>query len=326
MTDKKRKFLYGSVPSRRLGLSYGVDIVPFKVCSLDCVYCQLGRTITKTTERKDYAPIDMVLAELKVALSENIQADFITIAGSGEPTLHTHLGMLIEGIKKITNTTVAILTNGSLLYRPDVRADCVKADVVIPSLDAGDEQTFQKINRPYGDISIENVISGLCQLRDEFSGQIWLEVFLIEDINTGDDQLTRMKEAIELIRPDKIHLNTAVRPTAEPNIKRLDAEQLQDIAIRLGPNCEVIADFSKTQNGISSLPGSQETILPVPIKGSKEAALLSMLKRRPCSLNDICAGLDIKHNEALKHISALQQRGLIHTETKDGNVFFKSSV
>ena len=326
MTENKKKYLYGPVPSRRLGRSYGIDIVPFKVCTLDCVYCQLGCTTEKTTERKDYAPIELILDELKEALAEGVEADFITIAGSGEPTLHMYLGRLIDGIKGITNTTVAVLTNGTLLYRPDVRTACAKADVVMPSLDAGDEQTFQKINRPIRDISIKNVIFGLCQLRKEYTGQIWLEVFFIESVNTSDEQIARIKKAIELIRPDKIHLNTAVRPTAEPHIKRLDAEQLQEIAGRLGPKCEVIADFSQTQQNIPSSLNVPETIRPHPSASSKEASLLSMLKRRPCSLNDICAGLNIKHNEAIKYLSNLQQTGLIHAETKDGNIFYTSSL
>ena len=323
VTDKK-KYLYGPVPSRRLRRSYGIDIVPFKVCTLDCVYCQLGKTIDKTTERKEYAPIDSVLTELKSALSENVEVDFITIAGSGEPTLHTHLGRLIDGIKKITNITTAILTNGTLFYRSDVRADCIKADVVMPSLDAGDNQTFKKINRPHSDISIENLIFGLSKLRDEFSGLIWLEVFLIDTINTGTEQITKIKEAIELIRPDKIHLNTAVRPTAEPDIRRLDARQLQEIAKYLGPNCEVIADFSQVRDDVSSPTDSQEVVTSHHKADATNSALLTMLKRRPCSLNDICACLNIKHNEALKFISDLQQRGLIRSEIKDGYTFFKS--
>jgi wyosine [tRNA(Phe)-imidazoG37] synthetase (radical SAM superfamily) len=322
---EKKTYLYGPVPSRRLGRSYGIDIVPFKICTLDCVYCQLGRTTEKTMERKDYAPVDSILAELKTALAENVEADFITIAGSGEPTLHAHLGQLIDGIKEITNISVAVLTNGTLLFRPDVRADCIKADVIMPSLDAGDEKTFAKINRPFRGITIENMISGLCQLREEYSGQLWLEVFFIEHVNTGAEQIASIKEAIGRIRPDKVHVNTAVRPTAEPGIRRLDARQLEDIAASLGPNCEVIADFSMTSDGTSPPDRTRETISLRDKAESQTMALLSMLKRRPCSLNDICAALGIKHNEALKHITTLQQRGLIRTETRNGNLFFKHS-
>ena len=175
--SEEQKYLYGPVPSRRLGLSLGVDIVPFKVCTLDCIYCQLGRTSEKTMERKDYVDVEAVLAELRAKLVEGLEADFITISGSGEPTLNAGLGQLIEGIKKITNIPVAVLTNGTLLTNQSVRADCARADVVMPSLDAGDDQTFRKVNRPHKDISIENLIAGLCAFRNEFAGQMWLEVF-----------------------------------------------------------------------------------------------------------------------------------------------------
>jgi wyosine [tRNA(Phe)-imidazoG37] synthetase (radical SAM superfamily) len=324
LTDKK-SYLYGPVPSRRLGLSCGIDIVPFKVCTLGCVYCQLGKTARTTTERKEYIPIEPVLAELKKALSEGLQADYITIAGSGEPTLNSRLGELIDGIKKLTNIPVAILTNGTLLYRQDVRTDCSKADVVMPSLDAGDEQTFQKINRPNGVISIEKLISGLCDFRKEFTGRIWLEVFFVEGINTADEQIAKIKDAIELTDPDKVHLNTAVRPTADLNITRVSAEKLRQIADRLGPKAEVVAEFSPAFSGILNESKIEDVPGHHSVMNRKTQALLSMLKRRPCSLNDICSGLGINHNEAIKSISNLQNRGIIQTEEKDGTVFFKIS-
>jgi wyosine [tRNA(Phe)-imidazoG37] synthetase (radical SAM superfamily) len=312
--DKKvaeeKKYLYGPVPSRRLGLSLGVDIMPFKVCTLDCIYCQLGKTSEKTIERKHYFDVEVVLAELKEKLVEGLGADFITIGGSGEPTLNAGLGRLIEGIKKITNIPVAVLTNGTLLTDKTVRADCARADVVVPSLDAGDEQTFRKINRPHKDISIENLIAGLCAFRNEFTGQMWLEVFFVEGFNTDSGQIGKIRDAIELIRPDKVQLNTAVRPAAEPGVKRLAAEKLQAIAKELGEKCEVVADFSRER-----YTGDIER---------KAEDVLSMLKRRPCSLNDICSGLGIGRNEALKYVGHFQQQGLVHTEEKDGIIFFKA--
>jgi wyosine [tRNA(Phe)-imidazoG37] synthetase (radical SAM superfamily) len=171
---EEKKYLYGPVPSRRLGRSLGVDIVPFKLCTLDCVYCQLGKTTKKTLQRGDFLPVEAVLAELKSRLADGLEADFITIGGSGEPTLHSRLGALIDGIKKLTSIPVAVLTNGTLLYKKDVRADCAKADVVLPSLDAADEQTFRRINRPRSGLTVEQLISGLCAFRSEFTGQIWL--------------------------------------------------------------------------------------------------------------------------------------------------------
>ncbi|MGB2806618.1 MAG: radical SAM protein [Sedimentisphaerales bacterium] len=305
-----KKYLYGPVTSRRLGLSLGVDIVPFKVCTLDCVYCQLGRTTQKTTERAEYVSPEAILAELKERLSRGLQADFITIGGSGEPTLNSQLGELIDGIKKITDIPVAVLTNGTLLCRQDVRADCAKADVVLPSLDAGDKRTFEDINRPHEDIVIENLVSGLCDFRKEFAGQIWLEVFFIEGINTDASQIAKIKDAIEKIRPDKIQLNTAVRPTAETGIKRLNPEKLQAIDKQLGQKCEVVADFS---------PGRGSEHIE-----SKAEDVLSMLKRRPCSLNDICSGLGIHSNEALKYVNHFQQQGVVNSSERDGIVFFKA--
>jgi wyosine [tRNA(Phe)-imidazoG37] synthetase (radical SAM superfamily) len=308
---QNKKYLYGPVPSRRLGLSLGVDIVPFKVCTLDCVYCQLGRTTKKTAERKDYVPVETVLAELKDALEEGVKTDFITISGSGEPTLNSQLGELIDGIKKITDIPVAIITNGTLLHREDVRADCAKADVVVPSLDAGDEAAFQRVNRPHKDISIEKLVDGLVAFRKEFPGQIWLEVFLVEGLNTDTTEIEKIKGLIKRIRPDKVQLNTAVRPTADPAIKKVDAEKLQTIARRIGGGCEVVADFPPLHSD--------------KLMHSTAKDILSMLKRRPCSLDDICSGLGIHRNEALKHITELQHRGLIDFKGKNGKTFFTVS-
>jgi wyosine [tRNA(Phe)-imidazoG37] synthetase (radical SAM superfamily) len=334
---EENKYVFGPVPSRRLGLSLGVDIVPFKVCTLDCIYCQLGRTTEKSVERKDYVPVEVVLAELRQRLEQGPRPDFITISGSGEPTLNSRLGELIDGIKKITDIPVAILTNGTLLYRSDVRADCAKADVVLPSLDAGDEQTFRKINRPYEDICIEKLVAGLCAFREEFAGQIWLEVFLVEGLNTDSEQIGKIKELIKRICPDKVQLNTAVRPAAEAGVERPDAEKLQTIAEELGERCEVIADFSLERSGKSKteglsgyrFEGRSDAIKDIRghsgIGVKMEETLLSMLKRRPCSLSDICSGLGLNRNEAKKYITHLQQKGFVEAAEKDGTTFFKAN-
>lgn len=322
MTGEK-KYFYGPVPSRRLGRSLGVDIVPFKVCTLDCIYCQLGRTTEKSIERKVYVPVEPIITELKDALVQGLKTDYITIAGSGEPTLNLQLGEIVKQIKETTDIPVAILTNGTLLYRPDVRADCAMADVVMPSLDAGDERTFQKINRPHRGISIEMMISGLCAFRKEFSGQLWLEVFFVDSINTDAEQIDKIRAIIERIGPDKVQLNTAVRPTAETDIKRLDADKLHAIAERLGHNCEIIADFSLGPH-YEFLPDKEEGGFEPDsrIKHSIKT-LLSMLKRRPCSLDDICSGMGIARNEALKYVTDLQNKGIICSEEKGGKIFFK---
>lgn len=320
---ERRNYVYGPVPSRRLGRSLGVDIVPFKVCSLDCVYCQLGRTLEKTVERRDFVPIDSVLAELGQVLAEGVEADYISLAGSGEPTLHSRLGELIDGVKKLTDIPVAVLTNGTLFYLPDVRADCAKADVVMPSLDAADEETFRRINAPCEGIDVEKVISGLCAFREEFGGQIWLEVFVVENINTGREQIEAIKAAIGRIRPDKVHLNTAVRPTADPTVRRVDSETLQHIAGLLGPRCEVVADPAPAHHE-KKTAGKEAPTNAVSPAGSVSQTLLSMLKRRPCSLNDIRASLGLSESEAMKHLADLQSRGLVKSEDRGLSTFYRA--
>jgi biotin operon repressor len=209
--------------------------------------------------------------------------------------------------------------------------------VVLPSLDAGDRRTFDKINCPHKDIVIENLISGLCFFREEFAGQIWLEVFLVEGLNTDSGQIGLIKKAIDRIKPDKVHLNTAVRPTAQADIKRVDIEKLEAIAKNLGGNCEVIADFPPARygEGISrhdpdaigpAAGNSTSSSLDISPNGDSEKleTLLSMLKRRPCSLNDICSSLDVHRNQALKYVASLRQQGAIKSFEKDGVTFFKS--
>ncbi|MEN6425483.1 MAG: radical SAM protein [Phycisphaerales bacterium] len=310
MAEKKgpTSYTYGPVPSRRLGLSLGVDIVPPKICTLDCVYCQLGRTTKSSTTRADFVDIDAVLAEIEAKLKAGLKTDYITLGGSGEPTLNSRLGDLIDGIRRLTSVPVAILTNGTLLYRDDVRAECAKADVVAPSLDAGDDAVFQAVNRPNPDITIEKLVSGLEQFRGEFQGQIWLEVFLIAGVNTDAEQIEKIKGLILRIRPDKVHLNTAVRPAAEPDVVAVPREALDRIARQIGGHCEVIGEAP------AGLSDRHET--------RAEADVISVLKRRPCTIQDICAGLGMPRHEAAKYVSHLQGMGMVCSEQRGDVTYF----
>ncbi len=306
--NRKTTYTYGPVPSRRLGLSLGVDIVPAKICTLDCVYCQLGRTTEKSTNRRDFVDIAAVLAELREKVQAGVKADYITIGGSGEPTLNCRLGDLIDGIRTCTDIPVAILTNGTLLYREDVRAECAKADVVVPSLDAGDAVVFEAVNRPAVDITIEKLVSGLEQFRREFPGQIWLEVFLIGEVNTDAEQIKKIRNLIGRIRPDKVHLNTAVRPPAERGVRAVSRETLEAIARQIGEHCEVIGE---APTGSSDRHGRRA-----------QADIISMLKRRPCSIQDICTGLGMSYHEVVKHVTSLQESGAIRLERQGGIAYF----
>ncbi len=305
-------YTYGPVPSRRLGLSLGVDIVPAKICTLDCVYCQIGRTTRRSIVRRDFIDIDAVLAELAEKLKAGLKADYITIGGSGEPTLNCRLGDLIDGIRRLTDIRVAILTNGTLLYRADVRAECAKADVVCPTLDAADAAVFEAVHRPTRGITIEKLVSGLEQFRHEYSGQIWLEVFLVAGVNTEAEQIERLKGLIQRIRPDRVHLNTAVRPPAEPDVQAVPAAALDAIARQVGGNCEVI--------------GAPPVAVGDEHGRRMEADIVSVLKRRPCSVEDICTGLAMDCNEVLKHLAHLQDLGLVTLERRGDITYFQIRV
>jgi len=317
MKRKPQQYIFGPVPSRRLGLSLGIDIVPLKSCTLDCVYCQLGRSSDLTNERREFVPVADVISQLKAKLDERIKADHITISGSGEPTLSLSLGTIIDEIKKLTKIPVAVMTNGTLLFDPTVRSDCAKADVVLPSLDAGDPETFTKMNRPHEAFDFKKIIEGMCQFRKEFNGQIWLEVFIVEGINTSDPQLANIKNIIGRIQPDKVQLNTAVRPTTEPGVAAVAAEKMVLIAEKIGFSAEVIADYpAKT----TASKGDQPV---APIDRATHESVLEMLQRRPCSLDDVASGLNIHRNEASKHLAELLKLGLIAEEKKGDKVFYK---
>ncbi|MCK5097656.1 MAG: radical SAM protein, partial [Desulfobacteraceae bacterium] len=239
------KYLFGPVPSRRLGISLGVDLVTHKICSLDCVYCECGKTTDLTCERKEYVPVKDVLQELDHYFKNNQNPDYITFSGSGEPTLNTGIGKVIDFIKKRKkDVSIALLTNGTLFSKKDVRSDVINADLIIPSLDAASSNTFQKINRPDSELDIEKYIQGLIDLRDEFKGKIWLEVLIIPGFNDSSEDIELLKKSIKRIRPDKIQLNTLDRPGTITDITAIAKERLEKIAELLEfDNVEIIAAF-----------------------------------------------------------------------------------
>ncbi len=309
--------LYGPVPSRRLGLSLGVDILPPKICTLDCIYCQIGRTTDSILTRKSYVPVSQIVTEVGKRIEQGLTCDYITLTASGEPTLNSDLGTLIDGIRPLTNIPIALLTNGTLFSDPTVLTDASKADIVLPSLDAGNEKTFRKINRPCPDLDFDRLLDGLITFRTRFTGPIWLEVFLIEGINTSDSEIQDLKSCIARIRPDKIHLNTAVRPTAEPGIKPIEPAKLQSIAEHFGPTCEVIADFPIAHphhHPAESQPADQ-------LDRTVES-ILAMLKRRPCSLQDLCDGLSLSEPQIRSAINVLTTDNRIQETTKADRIFY----
>lgn len=303
------KYIFGPVASRRLGRSLGVDLVPFKTCSYDCIYCQLGPTTCKTLERKEWAPLEDVLDELAGALDSG--PDYITLGGSGEPTLHCRVGEFIRRVKAMTDIPVAVLTNGSLLRRQDVRADLAAADLVIPSLDAGGEETFGAVNRPHEDISFNEMLRGLIDFRREYEGQYWLEVMLLSGHTAAEEEVRRIVECVERIKPDRVQLNTVTRPPAEGFARAVPADRMRELAAMFDPPAEVIADFR--------VGGERH----VPAVGRDE--IMNLLRRRPSSLDDIAGGLGIHRNEAAKHIEHLLAKGLIEPAPSAGRLYYKAA-
>ena len=305
----KESCLYGPVPSRRLGFSLGIDLLPYKTCSMDCVYCQLGANPKKRIRRKKFIPVREVLGQIKRALAGGQRIDCLTFSGSGEPLLHAGLGEIIAGIKKMTAIPVVILTNSSLLANPQVRRDLRAADIVAPSLDAATSAVFAKINRPHPSLTVRKIIEGLVRFRKEYKGRIWLEVMLVKGVNDGLPHLKKLKEAIAMIRPDKVQLNTVVRPPAEISARALTLEELEKIKSFLGPKAEIIADFRLRDQVASG--------------GDTGEAILSTVKRRPMTAQDISQSLGKPLEEVCAHIVRLVRQSRLKDKIHAGSVYYE---
>ncbi len=247
------KHVFGPIPSRRLGQSLGVDPIPFKTCNWNCVYCQLGRTTPLTNARRDYFPPEAIVAQIGDALKSHLpgEIDWVTFVGSGEPTLHASLGWMIRQVKTLTSIPVAVITNGSLLYLPEVRDELIAADAVLPTLDAGSADLYQAMNRPHPFLSFDSLIEGLVAFRSVFSGRLWLEVMLVRGMNDTEEALRALAMQVKRIRPDEVHLNLPVRPPAEEGVNPPNQEGLMRATALLGD----IAHIVHPAEGIFDLSG-----------------------------------------------------------------------
>lgn len=305
-------YLFGPVPSRRLGVSLGVDLVPYKVCSLNCVYCEVGHTTNLTIERKEFIPIEEIIKELDGYLSHKPELDFITFSGQGEPTLNSGLGKVIDFIKdNFPLYKVAVITNGTLFWDKEVRDEVKRADVLLPSLDAVSELIFRRLNRPSRDLQIERIIGGLVKLRQEFNGDIYLEVFFVPGLNDTESELVLLKREITKIKPDMIQLNTLDRPGTESWVKSLTQNRLTKIREFFKPLSVEIISNSQIRKQIQSFNENIQT------------SILETIKRRPSTDVDLCKILNLHINELNKYISFLLESEQIETEQLDRGMFFK---
>jgi wyosine [tRNA(Phe)-imidazoG37] synthetase (radical SAM superfamily) len=308
----KYRYLFGPVPSRRLGMSLGVDMIPAKVCNLNCIYCECGPTATKTNDRKEYADSDAVIAELRHFLATSPSLDFVTVTGSGEPTLNTGLAAVISFLKTdFPSYKTALLTNGTLLGIPDVRKAAMIFDYVLPSLDAVSDSAFASVNRPHPQLRNSAIIRDIADFARRYKGVLWLEVFIVPGANDSPTELTLLKEAAQAIAPARIQINTLDRPGAVDSVKPASQKRLAEIAAFFSPlPVEIISRQFAVHTGI-------------PEFAELESGVMSTLRRRPSTVEDIAATSGRTINEITALLSALVRDRTITPETVDTRIFYK---
>lgn len=308
------KNIFGPVPSRRLGLSLGIDLVPSKVCSMNCVYCEVGRTNKLTVERKEYIDHEEIIHELNSYLSTSPELDYITFSGAGEPTLNNKIGKLIKFLKSDhPDYKLALLTNASLLTSEELRNQLLDLDLILPSLDAVSTNVFIEINRPHPKLKIDKIIEGLKNFNDDFQTEMWLEIFIVPGLNDADYELSLLKEKISEIKPDKVHLNSLDRPGTENWVRPLCKSDIDRLIAFFNPiNLEMIGKFKSTKH-LDTIDLNVREII------------VSTLKRRPCTKEDLVEMTGMKINELNKYLEAIEKKGIIKVENKKRGLFYKLS-
>lgn len=304
--------LFGPVPSRRLGMSLGVDLIPHKICSLNCVYCECGRSTTLTGERKEYVPVEEVYSELKDFFDKNPDPDYITFSGAGEPSLHSRIGEVIAFVKELRpSVPLAVLTNGTLFSDPAVRGELMQADLVLPSLDAATEEALRRINRPLRSIRPKSYIEGLINFSQEFSGEIWLEILILPGYNDDPENLQALKEALGKINPHRVQLNTLDRPGSVGGLWPATHKRLQEIGSFFGMEQVEIIASPEERNKVKSY------------RTDLEAVIMETLSRRPCTLEDLEKILGLHINEINKYLGVLEAAGKIESSLQERGIFYQ---
>lgn len=300
----KYRHIMGVVMSRRLGKSLGVNLIPGKICSLDCVYCEAGRTQILTTKRQSYFPVDEVIKELHCYINENPDIDFITYSGAGEPTLYLQLGEVSQRIKEeFGKYKLALITNGTLFYREDVRRDAKVADLVMPSLDAVSAAVFGKVNRPAVSLDIGKIIDGLCKFRHEYNGQIWLEFFVVPGINDSTEELKLIKEAAIKINPNRLQLNSLDRPAPDNGVTLVSRAYLNELK-------NYFTDAGIFTEIISRIPQNSKTV---------ESEILELLNKGAVAVEEIRNIFNACDN-AISNLTAGRKIEMVE---KDGVSFYQ---
>jgi len=303
-------YVFGPVPSRRLGMSLGVDLIPLKTCTFDCIYCQVGRTTSKISVPDRFLPVRDVIFEIEKKLRKTTP-DAITLAGSGEPTLHSEIDRVIGSIKDMTDIRVALLTNGSLFWKAEVRKRVLMADVIMPTLTTVSDRTFKLIHRAHHDLDLHTIIDGLISLRDEYRGQIFLELVFLSGFNDSESEVHALKEVVEQIRPEKIQINTVVRPPADRKAISIDKNRLEELKELFGERSEIIAGTP-----VGTRQWQRDTL---------SEDIIEMVKRRPLRIVDISMSLGMPGDEIEPVIKGLLIKGYIIRQEHLGEIYYSGN-
>jgi len=330
----EHSFVYGPVPSRRLGLSLGINIIPFKTCTIDCIYCQCGKTTKKTLERSSFFPINDILAAVRAAINESGQGvkdsripvrtpepldprtpepiSFLTFSGEGEPTLNRDIGRIIRRLKREFSIPVAVITNSTLLTDPQVRRDLYAADLVVPSLDAADQRNFARVDRNHRDLRVADIIEGLKLFRRGYRGKIWLEIMLVKDVNDSVEHVVALRKAAWEIKPDRVQLNTVVRPPAEKSARAMSSDDLEQIQCLFGPNTDIIGEAkSKVQSRKSKVSNRPDDAIAATVQG------------RPVTKLDLVCSLGIAPREIEATLQRLLRARRIRRVSYSNKTFYE---
>lgn len=307
--------LFGPVISRRLGVSLGIDLVPYKYCPLNCVYCEVQNTTHLETDRQEFFPLDELCQELSAYLRSSPKLDHITFSGAGEPTLYSRIGELVGFIKSnFPQYKLALLTNGVLLDDPKLRQDILPCDIILPSLDAASEEVFQKLNRPKAGLTAAELVHSLEKLRQSYTGKLWLEVFIIPGLNDGEEELYLLRDAIGRIKPDLVQLNSLDRPGAEDWVQASDADTLSRIKDLFSETLELPVEI------ISRVEYRK---YDQPVDNEAKEVVKSLLLRRPCTAEDMASILNLHINEITKILRQFSAEGLVKSHREIRGVFFQ---
>ena len=311
---KSHDFVYGPVPSRRLGLSLGINIIPRKTCTLDCIYCQCGLTTKKTVERRSFYPVPDVIAAVRKSVALR-RPDYLTFSGEGEPTLNKDIGRIIRRLKREFRLPVAVITNGTLMSDPAVRRDLYAADLVMPSLDAADQRTFTRVDRCHRSICVNDIIAGLIAFRRRYRGRLWLEIMLCKGINDSPEHLMILRRAVADINPTLVQLNTVVRPPAESFARTLSHDDLVQVQMVFGPGTEIV--------GVVALKGKKDT------HGSQadiERRIIALSEGRPVTRADIARSLGLPPARLATLLGELVRSGAIRATRFQARTFYEAGA